>query len=196
MSTLTPQPHLEALPFHVWEPLCFLPLSLTAHAPTTGHPASTPGQPWPPSSHPSTGNLFSDSAPSLEAERKPIMKTTRPGSPVEEKLPAAGGQRQVFDLSFPHFLALQRGKEPLPGLRQKLQGQKVGTEGEGRGQSTEPAAEARTELGLAAGEGGGGPLEASLLPALGSPLTPAQRRPPKGLHSPCSEVTKMTQTGT
>lgn len=52
------------------------------------------------------------------------MKTTRPDSPVEEKLPAAGNQRQVFDLSFPHFLALQRGKEPLPGLRQKLQGKR------------------------------------------------------------------------
>lgn len=122
------------------------------------------------------------------------MKTTRPGSPVEEKLPAAGNQRQVFDLSFPHFLALQRGKEPLPSLRQKLRGKRR-AQAVRRGQSTEPAAEARTELGLAAGEGGGGPLEASLLPALGSLLTPAQRRPPKGLHSPCSEVTKMTQTG-
>lgn len=28
------------------------------------------------------------------------MKTTRPRSPAEEKLPAAGNQRQVFDLSF------------------------------------------------------------------------------------------------
>lgn len=87
------------------------------------------------------------------------------------------------------------------GLRQKLQWQKRGTEGEGRGQSTEPAAEARTELGLA-GEGGGGPLEASLLPGSGlSRLTAhpypeeATQTPAQATHSPCSEVTKMTQTG-
>lgn len=124
MPTLTPHPHWEALPSHVWEPLCFLPLSLTVHAPNHGPPSFHTRTALATLLPPSTGNLFSDSAPSLEAERKPIMKTTRPSSPVEEKLPAAGNQRQVFDLSFPHFLALQRGKEPLPGLRQKLQGKR------------------------------------------------------------------------
>ena len=35
------------------------------------------------------------------------MKTTRSRSPAEAKLPAAGNQRQVFDLSVPTFWPLE-----------------------------------------------------------------------------------------
>lgn len=93
---------------------CFLwpPISL---------PASTPGHP--PAILPAAARAF-DNAPGPEAERKPIIKTTSPCSPAEEKLPAVGNQRQAFDFSLPTFWLPGEKKAFVPYPRQKLSGQR------------------------------------------------------------------------
>lgn len=64
----------------------------------------------------------------------------------------------------------------------------------GDGQSTEPAAETRTELGLAAGEGGGGPQEASLLPGSGLSWLTAHPCPEEAIQTPMQATLSLQRS--
>lgn len=93
------------------------------------------------------------------------MKTTRSRSPAEEELQAAGHQRQAFDLSSPSIPGPTRSQGPLLAPDRSVVA-KSGPEGQTRSWSTDPAAQAPEEPGLAIEGGGEEPLETGLSPPL------------------------------
>lgn len=120
------------------------------------------------------------------------MKTTRPCSPAEEKLPAAGNQRNPLTSISP-CSGPWGGKRLflIPGSSSVAKG---GPEGQARGCSTDPAAQAGTELGLAAQGGGrrGGTLRDRPAPSSHS-SPPARGGSSKGQQATDSSRHQVTQ---